>query len=149
MYQDIALQASGAEAQKFTDAIAKARAALLAKKDSGGWWCFEFEADVTIPAEYILLLHFLGKPEPDLELRIGRYIRRIQSKDGSWPLYPEGEGNLSCMAGRNGSTCSRVSLWRCSARSPIARFRRCRRKSSCCRCGSRSTCIISRRGRAR
>jgi squalene-hopene/tetraprenyl-beta-curcumene cyclase len=96
MYQDIALQASGAEAQKITDAIARARAALLAKKDPGGWWCFEFEADVTIPAEYILLLHFLGKPEPDLELRIGRYIRRIQSKDGSWPLYPEGEGNLSC-----------------------------------------------------
>src|SRR5208282_4029295 len=76
--------------------IASARKALLAKKDPGGWWCFEFEADVTIPAEYIMLLHFLGKPEPELEKRICRYISRIQSEDGSWPLYPDGEGNLSC-----------------------------------------------------
>ena len=68
----------------------------MAKMDPGGWWCFEFEADVTIPAEYIMLLHFLGKPEPALEERICVYIRRIQSEDGSWPLYPEGEGNLSC-----------------------------------------------------
>jgi squalene-hopene/tetraprenyl-beta-curcumene cyclase len=77
-------------------AIISAREALLAKKDPLGWWCFEFEADVTIPAEYIMLLHFLGKPEPDLERRICRYILRIQSEDGSWPLYPDGEGNLSC-----------------------------------------------------
>jgi squalene-hopene/tetraprenyl-beta-curcumene cyclase len=76
-------------------AISIARKALLAKMDPGGWWCFEFEADVTIPAEYIMLLHFLGKPEPALEERICVYIRRIQSQDGSWPLYPEGEGNLS------------------------------------------------------
>ena len=77
-------------------AISRAKTALLAKKDPGGWWCFEFEADVTIPAEYILLLHFLGKPERALEDRICVYIRRIQGEDGSWPLYPDGEGNLSC-----------------------------------------------------
>ena len=77
-------------------AIARAKAALLAKKDPGGWWCFEFEADVTIPAEYILLLHFLGKPDRALEDRICVYIRRIQGEDGAWPLYPDGEGNLSC-----------------------------------------------------
>ncbi len=77
-------------------AVTRARKGLLAKKDPGGWWCFEFEADVTIPAEYIMLLHFLGKPEPRLEERICRYILRIQGEDGSWPLYPDGEGNLSC-----------------------------------------------------
>ncbi|WP_294537002.1 squalene--hopene cyclase [uncultured Rhodoblastus sp.] len=81
---------------RLDSAILAAREALLAKMDPGGWWCFEFEADVTIPAEYIMLLHFLGRPEPELERRIVLYIRRIQSEDGSWPLYPEGEGNLSC-----------------------------------------------------
>jgi len=79
-------------------AVESGRKGLLAHKDPEGWWCFEFEADVTIPAEYIMLNHFLGSafPQEGLEEKLCRYIRRIQSADGSWPLYPEGEGNLSC-----------------------------------------------------
>jgi squalene-hopene/tetraprenyl-beta-curcumene cyclase len=103
MLQDAAAKFAVAEAatpalspEVLDAAILKARKGLLAKKDPEGWWCFEFEADVTIPAEYIMLLHFLGKPERELEEKICRYIRRIQSEDGSWPLYPDGEGNLSC-----------------------------------------------------
>ncbi len=103
MLQDAAAKFEAVEPAKpvlrqdaLDQAILRARKALLAKKDPGGWWCFEFEADVTIPAEYIMLLHFLGKPELELEQRICRYIRRIQGEDGSWPLYPDGEGNLSC-----------------------------------------------------
>ena len=100
MLQDSAAKFADAEPalsrEALDAAILGARKGLLAKKDAGGWWCFEFEADVTIPAEYIMLLHFLGRPERALEDKICRYIRRTQSGDGSWPLYPDGEGNLSC-----------------------------------------------------
>ncbi len=87
---------SAPDSQALERAVAEARAALLARKDAQGFWCFEFEADVTIPAEYVMLNHFLGAPDDTLEAKMATYIRRIQSADGSWPLYPEGVGNLSC-----------------------------------------------------
>jgi hypothetical protein len=37
---------------------------------------FELEADCTIPAEYVLLRHYLGEPVAvELEAKIGRYLR--------------------------------------------------------------------------
>ena len=42
-------------------AIISAREALLARQDTSGHWLFELEADCTIPAEFILLMHFLDE----------------------------------------------------------------------------------------
>ncbi|GMG81277.1 squalene--hopene cyclase [Paralimibaculum aggregatum] len=56
---------------------------------------FELEADCTIPAEYVLLRHFLGEIDAPREARLARYMRRIQNPDGSWPLFHEGAGNIS------------------------------------------------------
>ncbi len=57
---------------------------------------FELEADATIPAEYILLRHYLGEPDDlEVERRIGRYLRRIQGDHGGWPLYHDGPFDLS------------------------------------------------------
>ncbi len=44
----------------------KARSALLALQNPDGHWCFPLEADCTIPAEYILMMHFMD--EVDVEL---------------------------------------------------------------------------------
>ena len=56
---------------------------------SDGHWCFELEADATIPAEYVLLRHFRGeKPDLELERLIAVYLRRIQGDHGGWPLVP-------------------------------------------------------------
>jgi len=44
---------------------------------------FELEADATIPAEYVLLQHYLGTPEPDLERRIARYLQSTQAEHGA------------------------------------------------------------------
>jgi len=76
--------------------IQAASAALLRHQRDDGHWCFEFEADATIPAEYILLTHYLGE-EPDLqrEAKIGNYLRRIQGKHGGWPLFHEGAFDMS------------------------------------------------------
>ena len=59
--------------------ISAAAEALAASQKSDGHWCFELEADATIPAEYVLLRHFRGE-SPDLELErlIGAYLRRVQ-----------------------------------------------------------------------
>ncbi len=76
--------------------VQAAAAALLSRQRKDGHWSFEFEADATIPAEYILLTHYLGE-EPDLvrEAKIGKYLRRIQGKHGGWPLFHEGDFDMS------------------------------------------------------
>ena len=76
--------------------IAIATRALTAAQAEDGHWCFELEADVTIPAEYVLLVHYLGEtPNLELETKIARYLRRIQGPDGGWPLYHGGPSDLS------------------------------------------------------
>lgn len=69
---------------------------LLALQKPDGHFVFELEADVTIPAEYIFLNHFLGEPEPELEAELGEYIRSLQSdRHGGWPLFHDGDLNIS------------------------------------------------------
>jgi squalene-hopene/tetraprenyl-beta-curcumene cyclase len=76
-------------------AISAASSALSRRQKPDGHWVFELEADATIPAEYVILEHFLGRIDPVLEVRIGRYLRRIQGAHGGWPLYHEGKFDLS------------------------------------------------------
>ena len=77
--------------------VTKATRALADAQREDGHWVFELEADATIPAEYVLLRHYLGEPRNgELEAKIGRYLRRIQSAthDG-WPLYHKGAFDVS------------------------------------------------------
>jgi squalene-hopene/tetraprenyl-beta-curcumene cyclase len=77
-------------------AIEDASTALLQRQRPGGHWVFELEADATIPAEYVLLVHYLGEtPDLDLERKIGVYLRRIQGEHGGWPLYHAGDLDVS------------------------------------------------------
>jgi squalene-hopene/tetraprenyl-beta-curcumene cyclase len=75
--------------------IERATVALLDAQRQDGHWVFELEADATISAEYVLLQHFLGESNPDLEARIANYLRRLQGRDGGWPLFHGGEMNIS------------------------------------------------------
>ena len=76
--------------------IAQAEKALLERQQPDGHWVFELEADCTIPAEYVLLVHYLSE-EPDLELerKIGAYLRRTQGAHGGWPLFHGGAFDMS------------------------------------------------------
>ena len=68
--------------------IHAATSALLALQHPDGHWVFELEADATIPAEYVLLRHYLGEPrDSELESKIAAYLRRIQGDHGGWPLF--------------------------------------------------------------
>jgi squalene-hopene/tetraprenyl-beta-curcumene cyclase len=81
--------------ERLDNAIASARAALVERQNGDGHWVFELEADATIPAEYVLLEHFLDRIDPALEARIGAYLRSIQGADGGWPLFHDGVADLS------------------------------------------------------
>ena len=77
-------------------AIAQAQSALLELQDSQGYWVFELEADCTIPSEYIMMMHYLGEIDENLQAKIAVYLRSRQSEDGSFPLYTGGLGEISC-----------------------------------------------------
>ncbi|HEX6443208.1 MAG TPA: squalene--hopene cyclase, partial [Stellaceae bacterium] len=67
----------------------------MSLQHTDGHWVFELEADATIPAEYILLQHYLDTIEPELEEPIARYLRAGQGADGGWPLFFGGETDIS------------------------------------------------------
>ena len=77
-------------------AIAAAQVALIGRQSAEGYWLFELEADCTIPAEYILMMHFLDEIEPALEAKIATYLRAHQAEHGGWPLYKDGKLDISC-----------------------------------------------------
>src|SRR3984885_10082813 len=77
-------------------AIRAATDAILAEQRPDGHWVYELEADATIPAEYVLLIHYLAEtPNLELERKIGVYLRRIQGGHGGWPLYHQGAFDIS------------------------------------------------------
>jgi squalene-hopene/tetraprenyl-beta-curcumene cyclase len=76
--------------------IEAATRALIALQQSDGHWVFELEADATIPAEYVLLRHYLAEPiDAVLEAKIAVYLRRIQGEHGGWPLFRDGAFDMS------------------------------------------------------
>ena len=83
-------------------AIDIGREALLKLQKPDGEWCFEFEADCTIPAEYILMMHFMDEIDDALQAKIAKFIRAQQVLDGhgGWPQYRNydapGAIDLSC-----------------------------------------------------
>src|SRR5215831_12290350 len=97
---DVALSPSPGASEKsgptLEAAIRSATRALLERQHSDGHWVFELEADATIPAEYVLLRHYRGEPiDAELEGKIAVYLRRIQRADGGWPLFHDGDFDMS------------------------------------------------------
>jgi squalene-hopene/tetraprenyl-beta-curcumene cyclase len=84
-----------AMAGRLEQGIDKAADALLKQQRADGHWAFELEADATIPAEYVLLKHFLDEIDTATEAKIVRYLKDIQGEHGGWPLYHGGAFNIS------------------------------------------------------
>jgi len=77
-------------------AIKRAQDKLLSLQHENGYWVFELEADCTIPAEYIMMMHYLDDIDSELQEKIAVYLRARQSQDGSYPLFYGGIGDISC-----------------------------------------------------
>ena len=77
-------------------AVSAATRALFDCQRDDGHWVFELEADATIPAEYALLTHYRGEHvNIELERKIAVYLRRIQGAHGGWPLFHDGDFDMS------------------------------------------------------
>ena len=84
------------ESKRLESSIASATQGVLGFQQPDGHWVFELEADCTIPAEYVLLRHYLAEPvDAVLEAKIGNYLRRIQGKHDGWPLFQDGAFDMS------------------------------------------------------
>src|SRR5262247_2674428 len=87
---------SSASASAVDHSVEAACRALIALQQGDGHWVFELEADATIPAEYVLLRHYLAEPvDAALEAKIAVYLRRIQGDHGGWPLFHDGAFDMS------------------------------------------------------
>src|ERR1700748_2145652 len=76
--------------------IASASRAMLDVQKPDHHWVFELEADVTIPAEYILMRHYFAEPDDAvLEEKIAKYLRRKQNENGGWSLFHGHEFDMS------------------------------------------------------
>ncbi|MDX1922878.1 MAG: squalene--hopene cyclase [Alphaproteobacteria bacterium] len=88
--------AAGFSIDDVAKGVDNARDALLKLQKADGHWAFPLEADATIPAEYILLQHFLDEINQPLHDKMAVYLRNDQSNvhDG-WALFHGGDFNIS------------------------------------------------------
>ena len=68
---------------------------LSDRQDEGGWWIGELETNVTMTAEHVLLLSFLGLPQDSIRSGAIQHILSGQRADGSWAQYYDGPADLS------------------------------------------------------
>lgn len=75
----------------------KTQELILSQQFKDGFWWYSLEANESIGAEYIMMLHFLGIADEHSK-SIQNLCKRILQKqqiDGSWTLYQEAKGDLS------------------------------------------------------
>jgi squalene-hopene/tetraprenyl-beta-curcumene cyclase len=90
----ISLSSSGLH-EEILQAIKLTREYYLGRQEKDGYWWCELESNVTISAEYMLLLHFLGLKDSERDRKIALHILRNQRSDGTWAIHWGGEGDLS------------------------------------------------------
>jgi squalene-hopene/tetraprenyl-beta-curcumene cyclase len=101
----------------------RTRAALKATQDylldiqhPEGYWIGELEADVSVTAGYIPIMHFmLGQIDPVRQQKVINFVKRKQNKDGSWSTYFDGPGDLDVSA----QAYFALKLGRVSAQEPF------------------------------
>lgn len=75
--------------------IGRAQQSLIALQRTEGYWQAPLEANAEMNAEYIIFTHFMDCVDPELEAKLKKLLLELQQPDGSWNLFPGGEGDLS------------------------------------------------------
>jgi len=75
--------------------ISRSQQALLKLQRPEGYWHGALDANAEMNAEYIIFTHFMDCVDPQEEARLKKFLLDSQQPDGSWSLYPGGEGYLS------------------------------------------------------
>ena len=82
-------------ADRIGEAIRKSHAYYIEEQRKDGYWLYELESNVTITAEYLMLLHFLGSKDAARDKKIAQHILKNQRIDGTWAIHWGGNGDLS------------------------------------------------------
>jgi squalene-hopene/tetraprenyl-beta-curcumene cyclase len=93
--QNEQLAEDGALLSQVESTIHEARNDLKSMQAEDGHWVFDLEADATIPAEFILLDHYLNEIDDVAERKLATYLKSIQGDHGGWALFYGGEFNIS------------------------------------------------------
>jgi squalene-hopene/tetraprenyl-beta-curcumene cyclase len=80
-----------------------AAAAVLALQKPEGYWCGDLLGDSTLESDYVLLQLWLHPPDGgpwrppswDRILRARAAVLREQGRDGGFPIYPDGPGEIN------------------------------------------------------
>jgi squalene-hopene/tetraprenyl-beta-curcumene cyclase len=76
--------------------IDRSSRALLGLQHPEGYWQGALEVNAEMNAEYIIFNRFMElSPDRELDNKLAKQILETQQKDGSWGLFPGGEGDLS------------------------------------------------------
>ena len=75
--------------------VDRAQRALIALQKPEGYWHAPLEANAEMNAEYIIFNHFMDTVDLETEARLKKHLLDTQNADGSWALFPGGEGYLS------------------------------------------------------
>ncbi len=95
-YGDIQESPTTITPSNLENAINSSQQKLLNLQHDEGYWWFELEADCTITAEYIMMMHYIGDIDINLQNKMAVYLRARQTEDGSYPLFTGGSGDISC-----------------------------------------------------
>src|ERR1700685_2294411 len=75
--------------------IDRAQRSLIEQQHAEGYWHAALEANAEMNAEYIIFMHFMEAVDKDLEERLKKVLLEAPNADGSWSIFPGGEGYLS------------------------------------------------------
>jgi squalene-hopene/tetraprenyl-beta-curcumene cyclase len=78
-----------------SDAVQKAHHYFMQSQHPDGYWWFELESNVTITAEYLMLLAFVGIEENEKIAKMATHILSDQRDDGTWAIHKGGKGDIS------------------------------------------------------
>lgn len=82
-------------AAKLQSTIDRSQRALLALQRPEGYWQAALEANAEMNAEHVIFRRFMGVSDPEIDAKLRRHLLDLQQADGSWNLFPGGEGDLS------------------------------------------------------
>jgi squalene-hopene/tetraprenyl-beta-curcumene cyclase len=80
---------------KLKFSIDRAQRSLIEQQHAEGYWHAALEANAQMNAEYIIFMHFMETVDKELEERLKKVLLEAQNADGSWSIFPGGEGYLS------------------------------------------------------